>query len=380
MPFVAECILCRQKVRLPDRSFGASVQCPRCGSHFTAAPEHDVIPSARRNDPHPLAAANAPAATAIQPAPPQSPASTASAPAAATQSAPLLIPLATARPGQPLRRIDPIGVGAMAVCIAALACVWFYALCALVIPLAVVGLVTGLVALAVGLLSDRPRYILASISCVANAAVLFAGLFYPSMLGPTFEMSRARSEGEIVIPRPVPLAGHKLAPGDENTEWPDASRLALQVKKVRIQIVGAVVRPLEIAQTPKKRVTKESYLVLRVRIHQPAGGAEFASDRWGQPGTAQERRQPVVTDNTGKVYKAPASNIGGEAGQLSQHSSEFPLGITDEVFVFDAPAPEVRYLRLEMSSTAWGGTGAIRFTIPRGMVQFEPSPMGKEKS
>src|SRR5438105_11263374 len=45
MPFVAECILCGQKLRLPDRATGASVQCPRCKSYFTAAAEDDRLPA-----------------------------------------------------------------------------------------------------------------------------------------------------------------------------------------------------------------------------------------------------------------------------------------------------------------------------------------------
>jgi len=48
MPFVAECIMCRQKVRVPDRGAGASVQCPRCKSYFTAAAESNLFPTASR--------------------------------------------------------------------------------------------------------------------------------------------------------------------------------------------------------------------------------------------------------------------------------------------------------------------------------------------
>src|SRR5579871_4450795 len=47
MPFLAECILWHQKGRVPDRAAGASVQCPRCKSYFTAAPDDDLVPAAK---------------------------------------------------------------------------------------------------------------------------------------------------------------------------------------------------------------------------------------------------------------------------------------------------------------------------------------------
>ena len=388
MPFVAECTLCRQKVRLPDRSVGASVACPRCHSYFTAAPQHDVAPPAKRPEPPPPAQpAPIPVATAVTAASPEPAAQPApevhEAPLAELPDAPiprLLIPMDMPRPRPPQTGVDPIGLGAIVVCAVALGCVWVFALCFLVIPLAVVGLLTGLVALGLGLLADQPRWVLATIGSATNVLVLGVALVFPSALGPTYLMSRARGEAEVVVPRAVLLGGQKLAAGAETGDWPDASRFAVQIKKVRIQVVRAEVRPLEIAQTPKKKFTKESYLVLRVRIHQPAGGAEFASDAWGQGNTAQERHQPVLTDDRGTIYKAPATNIGGEGGELTQQSHEFPLGITDATFLFNAPAPDVRYLHLEMPAAAWGGSGSVRFTIPRSMVQFELPKIGKEKS
>ena len=38
MPFVAECLFCRRKVRAPDHAVGASISCPGRGSYFTLLP------------------------------------------------------------------------------------------------------------------------------------------------------------------------------------------------------------------------------------------------------------------------------------------------------------------------------------------------------
>ena len=38
MPFIAECLFCKGKVRVPDSADGWSIECPRCGNSFTATP------------------------------------------------------------------------------------------------------------------------------------------------------------------------------------------------------------------------------------------------------------------------------------------------------------------------------------------------------
>ncbi len=293
-------------------------------------------------------------------------------------SVPRLLHLPAPRSRVPQRKIDPIGIGAIAVSGLAGWCAMVAVLSIFVIPLAVAGLLTGLVGLAAGLLCEPPRYILATAGSVTNVALLIAAIAFPSLLGPTYQRSRERVEAEAFVPHAVALPGKKSAAPESTAEWPDAMTFSVQVKQTRIQVMSAEIRPLEIAQTPKKKFTKESYLVLRVRAHQPAGGAEFASDGWGQGGTAQERRQPTLTDETGKVYRAPPANLGGEEGG-SQRSQLFPLGITDEVYLFEAPGPSVVYLRLEIPAEPWGGSGAVRFTIPRAMFRAAMSPMATDK-
>jgi hypothetical protein len=131
-------------------------------------------------------------------------------------------------------------------------------------------------------------------------------------------------------------------------------------------VVSATVRPIEIATHPKRKLSKESYLVLRVRAHQPAGGAEFAAASWGQSAAGKERPRPKLTDASGKVYNPPPPELAAEAGELTQKSDVFPLGITDDIYLFEAPPPGVE-LRLEVPAETWGGTGALRFAIPASM-------------
>jgi hypothetical protein len=391
MPFLAECILCHQKVRVPDRAAGASVQCPRCFSYFTAAPEQDRVPAAKAIQP---GLAMPPVAKA-----PPVPRSEAALPEAVAESAdPLAVPGDEPTPPVPTRPapptilvrprpkqrppIDPAGVLALGCAAAALLGARVFVLSVLVIPLAALGLFIALVGLVQDLLSDRPRYVLAISSSIANAAVLTIALLFPMLLGPTYQLARGRGESEFATPRVVPLAGKAIPDRDApSPEWPDAMTYAVKVKQVRLQVLSATVRKLEITSQPKKKKYSDSpYLVLRVRAHRPAGTDELLDGTWGDAATAQEHRQATLTDNAGKVYRAPPAELGGEAGELTQKSAVFPLGITDEVYLFDAPAPDVQYLRLEMPAASWGGTGTIRFQIPRALWQTDASPPRKDKS
>ena len=88
MPFLAACPFCRRKIQAPDTALGQSVACKKCHSYFTLAPEDDLPPpeatartaqeyllAARANALAPLAgqAAAVPTAQSTTPQPPAKP-------------------------------------------------------------------------------------------------------------------------------------------------------------------------------------------------------------------------------------------------------------------------------------------------------------------
>jgi hypothetical protein len=387
MPFVTECIMCRQKVRLADHAAGASVQCPRCGSYFTAAPDDNLFPAARTSGTAALAAQ-----TTALPPPVAHTAPAHLQPAGADgdphrllnmtpqpdAAAEVGVPSPFDGPVRPKRTrptVDPIGtaallLGGLALLCASFAWVMFW-LTMLVLPLAIIGTLVGLAGVVVALMRPKPRYRMSSVGAVLSLAIVVIAILWPALLGPTYELSRGRSAAETVTLRAVPLPGKGATGTAVDPEWVDASRYSLQFKNVRIQIVAATIRPLEITAPPKKKLTKEKYLVVRVRAHQPRGTAEFVTAAWGAPGTANERPAPTLTNGAGKVYASPAAELGGEAAELTQKSDIFPLGITDEVYLFEAPAGDVESLRLEIPAATWAGSGVLRFTIPRALIRTQ---------
>jgi hypothetical protein len=364
MPFVAECILCAQKLRLPDRATGASVQCPRCKSYFTAVPDDDRLPATQTS---------ATAATSIETSTPPAPVAT-----ALTLPRPSAVPEAPTSVAVPVRSrwrlplLDPVGVASLLLAGGALLSASFAwllsALTWFVLPLLLVGALVGLGGIIRGLKAPKPRYALTGLGLGLNLVITIIAVGFPSLLGPTYALSRQAGAREAAQPRPVPLSHLRPDAAPEDPEWPDAGKFSMQVRKTRIQVMSATIRPLEIGGS--KKLTKESYLIIRVRAHRPAGGTEFTAETWGAPGKGKERPKATLTDESGRVYNQPT--IGQDAGELSQKSNMFPIGITDEIYVFDAPPTATGTLRLQIPAESWGGTGLIRFAIPTSMFRSEP--------
>ena len=395
MPFVAECILCGQKVRLPDRASGASVQCPRCKSYFTAAAEDDRLPA----NPHHIASIAAqaktdtPLAPTTRPVPPpadddpadappsdpelsETPSAAASeAPARASVSAFAPSPFdRPARVSWKLPPIDPVGLASLLLAGAALLCAsfawWLYELTWLVLPLVVIGLLVGGVGIVRGMMAPKRRFVLAALGAALSLVLLVIALAFPTLLGPIYGLSRQSGPADSARPKPVP---HAHVPPDtepEDPEWPDASMFSMKFGTVRVEVVHATLRPVEFTDRGQKKKTKESYLVVRVRAHQPAGSKEFTREDWAIADGEKERPRPTLTDLNGRPIGQPA--IGKEAGEAAQKSYMFPIGITDEIYVFDAPPGGT--LKLEIPAETWDSKGSIRFSIPPRMIRTDLDP------
>ena len=136
-----------------------------------------------------------------------------------------------------------------------------------------------------------------------------------------------------------------------------------------MQVISASVRRVQAKSTPNKKIPPGDYHFIRLRVQQDAASASAAKRDHG-PGSRLEKAAPRLTDNTGKVYPlcdvvemAPAPN--------ERRSSVFPAGFQDQLLVFEASATRPENLRLEVPAEAWGGKGALRFSIPASMIKDE---------
>jgi hypothetical protein len=260
--------------------------------------------------------------------------------------------------------VDPVGLAALLLGGAALLSASAPRLCGAVLPLATLALLTGVAGLLVALARGRSRLLLPVTGSALGCAVVGVALLFPGLLGPAYRASRERDRRSPTAVRAVPLPGRPAGERPEAADWVDASRAAVQQGRLRVQVAGASVGPLEGRAPPNKKSRPEEVLFIRLRVHQAEGGPEFVAGPRSPAGPG-ERPQPKLTDNTGKVYSPRAAP---EATEGENKSVRFPLTVLDEVFAFEAPPPGLEFLRLEVPVGAWGGTGTFRFTIPAAMI------------
>jgi len=272
---------------------------------------------------------------------------------------------------QPAKARPPLlGIAVCFVASAALVTASFQSTAFLARPLAAVGLVLGAAgALAVG--GETPaRLVLPLGGAAVSGLALIVAWFLPSLFGPGYEASRAKSDYDPDVVRVVPLrAASGGSAALEAGGSADASQAALQQGYIRVRIASAAVAPVQVVDS-KKRYTKQPFLAVTVQIQHLGNGERVRLVHWGTTG---ERTVPdaVATTNGRKLALAntdPDMPVGVSYGQ-----DLFPGRATSDLLLFDPP-PAGAAVRLELPAEAWGGHGVFRFQIPDSMMPHTNKP------
>jgi hypothetical protein len=412
MAYLTECQVCNHQLEVADPATVPGLQCPACSSQFSMLPAKPaprpatLLRTLRHADPEPTE----PPATPLRPAVPQRTAqvdtqllhSTLVATPAATPppAAPAVPPpvgilvtsgdkvtvARTPAPPRPARRALPepdfdtadslgatalAGVGSLLLGGVALAGIWVPWLSGLSVPLSGFGLLLGLTALVLSRDPRQPRF-LSGLGALACAGVLSAFLL-PGLWDSVAQRFRQRAALDMSAIRVVPLTGYAVDPDLEHAEWVDASRAALQKDYVGVQVVSVTLGPIEVQEPPKRKpVPPESYLTVRLRSQRLPDERESVKQRDERATTAGEP-QVTLTDEAGRVYRqvpaAPEPRVPGQARLRPIRVGQ----AGEDVFVFEPPPAEVKTLHLEIAAAAWGGTGTLKFAIPRSMIRTAPT-------
>jgi hypothetical protein len=373
MPFQAQCVFCGHQMRVPDHAYGASGRCPKCTCSFTLVPAESANARPARGPGFRRRAA--PKKSAVLPASPiQS--DPRPAPVAAPASFPVPAPIAQAailseddyslpeeRPPVGPHWIDPVGFVALVAGGAALWCSSTARLSGFVIPLSVVAALVGLAGLL--LAPGRVRLLIPVTGTALGGLVFLIAVFSPDLLGPVYRFSRQRDTTDPTAVRVVPLPGKGNEAIPTDPEWVDASRAALQQGRMRVQVIGATIVSGKAKSSAETKGPTEPSLLLRLRTQRVQSGSELAE----KSPPRREPLRPRLTDGTGKAYQQRDSQEVGATNPRKE--GLFPVAYQDEVFVFEAPAEGLGSLRLEIPADAWGGKGALRFTIPSALIRSE---------
>jgi hypothetical protein len=337
MPFTTECPFCGHQCQAPDRALYGSGRCPKCSDFFTVVPVEGA----------PRPSLSAGTVTAPQAASPTAPAQPAAVPAPPpeTASVPFRVPAphpgrlaAPARPPVlPDRGLDPVAVGSAALAVVAAVCWLAGAGVAWVVTPGVLAVVAGLAGL---LRAEGARLLLPAAGFLTATAVLLGVAVFGTRSG-----GGPGDGGDPGALRVVPLAGPGVPGAPTDPEWVDASRAALQLGTLRVQVVSAATTPGASASLAV------SVRVFRLGIGGGGGGAG----------------RPTLTDKNNKPYALRSEPVTRGPDPRKPFAT---LDFADSVYQFDLPPAGADPYRFELPVD---GT-PFRFTIPAAMVRRDGQP------
>jgi hypothetical protein len=178
LAFVVQCPFCQQRAKVPDRAIGGLARCPKCASSFTLASVDDQHLPESATATEPIPAANVDAAIAV-----------ASASAAADDA---MAAAVIAQHAPPVGFQPAAALGGLALVLSGVALIGgsISTLYAFVLPLAGLGLLTGLAAIVMTCLAARRRLLLPVLGSAAAAVILVVAWLAPGLLGPAYEYVR----------------------------------------------------------------------------------------------------------------------------------------------------------------------------------------------
>jgi hypothetical protein len=363
MPFIAECLFCHAKVRVPDDSAGKSVSCPRCGDWFTLAPmKNQPEVSAVTARPSTAAAAAAVLAAAeaeeeSQPQPAVDPSSTATPP-----------PRTRALPDpEPWRRpwmfpYELFGGVSLVLAAAGVACAPLRGCEGYAIGFGVLALGMGLCGFVVAGKPDRGGRVKPAVGACLGAAVLVVTLFWPGLIGggPPFGENTPRPLGpNAPIPGAEDVAGDKEAAGTRGASY--------ILGTVQVRVAAAESVPVKAVGRPST-LTPERLLQITLRVYNGSGDRPLTYYSWLEPMPGEKSCTTVLRDDRGKSYNLISHVSARPAPGRERGVKLQPGGRTDEVLTFEAPSGAGSKFVLELPLAAVGGTGTLRLEIPGSTI------------
>jgi hypothetical protein len=80
-------------------------------------------------------------------------------------------------------------------------------------------------------------------------------------------------------------------------------------------------------------------------------------------------KQPALVDNFGNSYRTNGFGIFNHPiGQIVGEKAIYPGKLESDVIFFDPPVKGIRFLRLTLPASNFGGEGQLRMQIPASML------------
>ena len=227
------------------------------------------------------------------------------------------------------------------------------------VPLAVVGLVLGIGAVAEALRRGDNRAFLALGGGAASLIGLLLGIGAAFGLLPGFK----GAEDNVRAAAVAKLEEHLKQERVKET-WNDASLGGISVESepdIAVEVTKATIAPVIFSRLGEKETSPESCLQLEIGITNQSTGRKIDFTGWS------EAFQSMLKDDLENQYKRIELGLNARVDGQSETVSIYPQKRVTDLLLFEPPVAGARELYLELPAGNFGAVGALRFKIPRSM-------------
>ena len=149
--------------------------------------------------------------------------------------------------------------------------------------------------------------------------------------------------------------------------WTQVRRPAQQ-GDVTVSVASATVERLKLTRGGKESSSPNDNLVVRVQVLLIGTSRKIGFEPWSNANFGEVRNKPSLSDNSNTAYPLGLFEAGTQIVDHERPKSLYPKLYADDFLVFAAPRGSVDFLRLELPASAVGGSGMLRFQIPKSML------------
>ncbi|NQT14446.1 MAG: DUF4339 domain-containing protein, partial [Planctomycetes bacterium] len=183
---------------------------------------------------------------------------------------------------------------------------------------------------------------------------------------------------DVVIPglaeflgEPEPESPVEAPPADE---WIDASVASADQGDVTVRVTSVQIgRPrLVNRQSGRAAHPRNDYLSVALDLHNTSQTTKLDYTSWSRQTTGVKLFDNNQNEYTMKSFAARGMDVDGQV--QGGRGALGPEKAIADVLLFERPAADARFLRLELPRSAFGEKGSLRFEIPISMVVVEAKP------
>jgi hypothetical protein len=187
----------------------------------------------------------------------------------------------------------------------------------------------------------------------------------------TRELSKEVPPIPSYMPRIIPFPCRKNFElvASPSPEWTDAATSALIQDEVAICVASVAVERLELSREGKPVPSSNDHLVIHLQVVLVGTTRKVDFESWGNSNFRDVRNKPTLTGNSSHAYALRTFEAGTQVTGHELSKGLYPKLYADDYLIFESPLPGLKYLRLELPASAFGGMGTLRFQIPNSMVE-----------